>query len=106
PAIPTEASSPGEARGSARGAECEKPVEDPRGPVGLGEGDHRSHVVCVREHHHLQGTWFRRAPIPSLSTSTPSPGALVICGSWKKQTPCGVPVRIRSPGSRVMSSEA
>src|SRR5690606_38464724 len=40
-------------------------------------------------------TGLRRVPIPSMSTSTRSPAC-------RRPTPGGVPVEIRSPGSRVM----
>ena len=41
---------------------------------------------------------FMRAPMPSISVTTTSPG-------WQSTTPSGVPVRIRSPGLRVMKLE-
>src|SRR5213080_728283 len=43
-------------------------------------------------------TGFRSTPTPGISTSTTSPGA-------SGPTPAGVPVAIRSPGSRVMTCE-
>ena len=46
-------------------------------------------------------TGFRSVPRPSISTSTMSPGWSQTGGFRAIPTPGGVPVKIRSPGSRV-----
>jgi len=53
--------------------------------------------VCGPLSQSLQPAWtgFRRTPIPSIDTSTTSPGFIAA-------TPRGVPVLITSPGNRVM----
>src|SRR5439155_9879060 len=57
-------------------------------------GDHRA----PRHHRASATTVFRSTPTPGISTSTTSPGA-------SGPTPAGVPVAIKSPGSRVMTCE-
>src|SRR5581483_4954623 len=54
---------------------------------------------------HPATTGFDSTPIPSISTSTVSPGFIVSFGSRAYPTPAGVPVRIRSPGSSVNTFE-
>ena len=50
----------------------------------------------------MRSVWFMEraspAPKPSISVTMTSPG-------WQSTTPSGVPVRIRSPGCRVMKLE-
>lgn len=47
-------------------------------------------------------TLFEHVPTPSSSTSTTSPSFSQTCGFLPIPTPCGVPVKIKSPGSRVV----
>ena len=50
-------------------------------------------------------TGLRRVPRQSISTSTTSPGLSQTGGLRAMPTPGGVPVKIRSPGSSVMTCE-
>src|SRR5690606_32932169 len=49
-------------------------------------------------------TRFSMEPILSITTRTTSPSFMNTCGSRAKPTPPGVPVRMMSPGSSVISS--
>src|SRR5437660_1906270 len=50
-------------------------------------------------------TGLRNSPTPSISTSTSSPGLRNTGGLRAAPTPGGVPVKIRSPGSSVITCE-
>ena len=50
-------------------------------------------------------TVFLSVPMPSISTSTTSPGFRNTCGDMAKPTPAGVPVEITSPGWSVITDE-
>src|SRR2546429_9721696 len=73
----------------------------PRGlrPQGHPRHEHRGRRRSAPPLHRASPTTgFRNTPTPGISTSTTSPGA-------SGPTPAGVPVAIRSPGSRVMTCE-
>ena len=57
---------------------------------------HRSSYSAAR-------TGFVKAPTPSISIVTSSPGRSQTCGSRNAPTPAGVPVAMRSPGSSVIA---
>src|SRR5512145_2569876 len=50
-------------------------------------------------------TGLESTPTPSTSTSTTSPGTSHLGGLKRAPAPLGVPVRIRSPASRVVKVE-
>ena len=91
--------SPGSTRSRARARRRRR--SRPRTTLRLGIAPEEVRVLAA---HAAARTSFRSTPIPSISTSTTSPGSSVTFGSRKTPTPSGVPVRIRSPGSSVIAA--
>src|SRR5690606_9507804 len=81
-------------------------VEDAR-PDALRRRVERAGIAQMQHSAPLSGylTGLRRQPMPSISTSTTSPGFRKTGGFMNTPTPSGVPVLIMSPGSSVQVRE-